>query len=98
MSYLVSKTRAASLTINGTDYTQNLSSWTVSDASALTSGLVSTSGSLTLNGLLGGPLLQDYDRNNFRRGAEVVLEVSGQAALLTGILGDSCMSSETDTA
>ena len=75
MSYLVSKTRVASLTINGADYTQNFTSWTASDSSALTSGLVSTSGSLTLKGVLGGPLLQDYDRNNFQRGAEVILEL-----------------------
>jgi hypothetical protein len=75
MSYLVSKTRVATLTINGADYTSNFSSWTVSDTSALTNGLVSTSGSLVLRGVLGGSLMQDYDRNNFQRGAEVVLEL-----------------------
>ena len=76
MSYLVTKTRVASLTINGADYTPNFASWTVSDSSALTNGLVSTSGSLTLRGVLGGALLQDYDRNNFQRGVEVILELT----------------------
>ena len=76
MAYLVTKTRVASLTVNGADYTQNFTSWTVSDSSALTNGLVSTSGSLVLTGLLGGSLLQDYDRNNFRRGVEVILELA----------------------
>lgn len=75
MSYLVSKTRVSSLTINGVDYTGNLVQWTVSDNSALTDGLVSTSGELRLSGILGGALLQDYDRNNFQRGAEVILEL-----------------------
>ena len=76
MSYLVTKTRVASLTINGTDYTGNLASWTISDSSALTDGLVSSNGNLRLRGLLGGPLLQDYDRNNFQRGMEVVLNMT----------------------
>ena len=75
MSYLVAKTRVASLTINGADYTPNFTNWTVSDSSALTGGLVSTSGELTLSGVLGGALLQDYDRNNFKRGAEVILDL-----------------------
>ena len=37
---------------------------------------MSTSGSLTLSGIVGGALLQDYDRNNFKRGAEVILELT----------------------
>ena len=81
MSYLVSKTRVASLTINGADYTPNFAGWTVSDSSALTNGLVSTSGSLEISGLLGGALLQDYDRNNFQRGAEAVLELTEPGGL-----------------
>ena len=76
MSYLVAKTRVASLLINGANYTSNLVSWTVSDGSALTDGLVSTSGTVTLSGILGGSLLQDYDRNNFQRGAEVVVDIA----------------------
>ena len=76
MTYLVTKTRASSLTIAGVDYTPNLVSWTVSDSSALTSGLVSTSGELVLGGLEGGPILRDHDRNNFQRGAEVILEIT----------------------
>ena len=98
MSYLVTKTRVASLTINGADYTQNLTQWTVTDSSALTNGLVSTSGQLALTGVLGGTLLQDYDRNNFQRGAEVILELAepGGATFrhprgLLYVIGSGCL-------
>lgn len=76
MSYIVNGTRVVSLTINGQDYTQNLSEWNVSDASANRSGCVSTSGSLALSTIPGQSSLEDYDRNTFRRGNEVILELS----------------------
>jgi len=76
MAYLSNSTRVSSLTIGGVDYTNNLISWAVSDASANKNGCISTSGSLTLGTSPGGALIEDYDRNNFKRGLPVVLEIT----------------------
>lgn len=75
MSYLVQKTRAAQLTIGGQDYTSSLVSFAVSDASAFNRGLMTTSGALILGQKPGGSDIQDYDRNVFRRGVQVVLDM-----------------------
>ena len=75
MAYIASQARLSRLTISGADYTSNLASFSVSDASALSSGLVSTSGLVVLTGIPGGVLLQDYDRKNFQRGEEVIIEL-----------------------
>lgn len=76
MSYLSTGTKVVSLTIGGQDYTQNLSNWAVSDASAYKNGCISTTGSLTLSTVPGGPSLEDYDRDTFSRGAPVILDLS----------------------
>ena len=78
MGYLVNQARVATLTINGADYTSSLIQWVVSDSSAVSNGLISTSGSMTLQGIPGGALMQDYDRSNFKRGAEVILSLKKQ--------------------
>lgn len=75
MSYLINTARASSLTINGVDYTQNLISWTCSDNSAVKNGLITTDGTLSL-GTVPGSSLEDYDRNKFRRGQKIILEVT----------------------
>lgn len=76
MAYLTNNTRAASLTINGVDYTSNLKSWSVSDASANKQGCIQTTGTINLGTAPSGALIEDYDRDNFRRGATVILDVT----------------------
>lgn len=76
MAYLASNTRAASLQIGGVDYTSNLRSWSVSDASANKQGCIQTTGSVILGTEPGGVLIEDYDRDNFRRGTVVTLDVT----------------------
>ena len=70
MSYLVTSTRVASLQIGGVDYTSNLLDWTVSDASANKNGCIQTSGTIRLGLIAGTNLVEDYDRNKFRRGTD----------------------------
>lgn len=76
MSYIVNQARVHSLTIDGIDYTSALVSWTASDASANNNGFITTSGSLTLGSYPGGPDVEDYDRNDFRRGLPVILTMT----------------------
>ena len=76
MSYLVNGARPVSLTINGQEYADRLVSLQVSDTSAFKSGLVSTSGILVLGNTVGSVRISDYDRNNFRRGSVVILDIA----------------------
>jgi hypothetical protein len=76
MSYLSNNSRVSSITIGGTDYTSNLVSWTASDASANKQGCITTTGQVVLGTKPGGVLIEDYDRNNFRRGDQVVLTMT----------------------
>jgi len=78
MSYLVNSSRLSSLTINGVDYTSSLVSWTASDASANKNGLIDTTGQLVLGQLPGGYDVEDYNRNDFKRGTPVILDISGE--------------------
>lgn len=75
MAYLNNSTRISSLTIDGVNHTNNFISFIVSDSSAFKSGLISTSGSLSLRAYGNNPSLKDYDRNSFKRGAEVIITV-----------------------
>jgi hypothetical protein len=76
MSYLANKTRVSSLTIGGTDYTSAFLEWVASDQSAYKNGCIQTTGTLTLGTYPGGPLVEDYDRDNFKRGVEVLLDLT----------------------
>lgn len=76
MSYIANKTRVSSLTIGGVDYTSAFQEWVVSDQSAFKNGCIQTTGALTLGTFPGGPLIEDYDRDNFRRGTQVILELT----------------------
>ena len=76
MSYIVNQARVHSLTIGGVDYTSALTSWVASDASANNNGFITTSGSLVLGAYSGGPDVEDYDRNDFKRGVPVVLTMA----------------------
>lgn len=75
MAYLVNTPRAASLTINGIDYTANLKSFTVSDDSAYNNGAIITSGTIILGQVPAGESIEDYDRSKFKRGHVVTLDV-----------------------
>ena len=76
MSYLVNQARLHSLTINGVDCTSSLVSWTASDSSANKQGLIATTGTLVLGQVPGGYEVEDYDRDNFKRGLPVVLQMT----------------------
>ncbi len=76
MSYISNNTRVSSLTIAGVDYTSSFVSWEASDSSANKNGCIETVGSVEIGTRSGGASLDDYDRNKFRRGDEVLLYVT----------------------
>lgn len=75
MAYLVNQTRVSSLTIGGVDYTNNLISFSVTDSSAYKNGIIQTSGSLVLGENPAGANLGDYNRNIFKRGTILILDL-----------------------
>jgi hypothetical protein len=76
MSYIINGARPHALTIGGTNYTSRLVNFTVSDGSAFKNGFVTTSGTVTLATTNDGTNLADYDRNMFKRGAVVLLDIT----------------------
>lgn len=76
MAYLNNGSRLASLTIGGVDYTSSLDEFVVSDSSANRNGIVSTSGTITLRSYGESPQMEDYDRDNFRRGTVILVDVT----------------------
>lgn len=72
---LVNKTRRCRLLIGGVDYTNKLISWQASDSSANKNGIIQTQGEVILGEIIGGNSLEDYDRNIFKRGTEVILDI-----------------------
>lgn len=76
MSYLANSARLASLTIGGVDYSASLSSWTASDNTAYKNGCIVTTGQLVLGRQVGSSDIEDYDRNTFRRGSPVILQIT----------------------
>lgn len=76
MSYIANKTRVSSLSIGGVDYASAFLEWVASDQSAYKNGCIQTTGTLTLGTFPGGPLIEDYDRNNFKRGVPVTLDLT----------------------
>jgi hypothetical protein len=76
MSYLSTGTRIKNLYIKGVDYSSSLISWEVSDDSAFNNGCIKTNGDLVLGTRPGGPPIEDYDRNLFKRGAVVTLDMT----------------------
>ena len=75
MAYLATQTRVSSLKVGGVDYTSSLVDWTASDQTAYKNGCLQTTGSMTLGSYAGGPPVEDYDRDNFRRGTVVTLDL-----------------------
>ncbi|ADF42380.1 unknown structural protein [Synechococcus phage S-CBS2] len=76
MGYLNNNTRVSSVRINGVNQTNYLVQFTCSDASANKNGLVSTVGQVRLAGYGESPSMEDYDRDNFRRGQQVIIEIT----------------------
>ena len=76
--YVANQTCRPSLSIGGVDYSNQLGVWSVSDDSAMKNGLVSTTGTITLQslGITTGLQVEDYLKNRFKRGAEVVLDIT----------------------
>ena len=61
--------------IGGVNYTSAFVEWVVSDQSAYKNGCIQTTGVLAIGKYSGGPLVEDYDRNNFKRGTQVTLDL-----------------------
>jgi len=76
MGYIINGARPHSLTIGGVDYTSRLVNFEVSDASAFKNGLVTTTGSLLLASLNDSVSLADYERDMFKRGEVVLVDVT----------------------
>lgn len=75
MSYLINSARPASLTIGGVEYIDNLVSFQVQDASAFRNGVITTQGTIVL-GSMAGDDLSDYERDSFKRGSEILFEIT----------------------
>jgi hypothetical protein len=76
VSYLSNSTRLSSLTIGGIDYTSSMVSWIASDSTAFKNGCIETSGTVVLGRRIDSGSIEDYDRNLFKRGVPVILEVT----------------------
>ncbi len=76
MAYIIQKSRAAQLLIGETDYTSSLISFQVSDSGAFKKGLMTTSGTVILGQRAGVGEIEDYDRNMFKRGQVVKLDIT----------------------
>lgn len=83
MGYLINAARPASLLINGNDYIDSLVSFQVSDTSAFRNGIITTTGEIVLGSITGDDL-EDYSRQDFRRGSQILFEItypSGDTAI-----------------
>lgn len=76
MGYLGNATRFESVTVNGVNFSSHFVSFTCSDASANKNGLISTTGDLVFGNYGEMPSMEDYDRNAFKRGHQVVINIS----------------------
>jgi hypothetical protein len=78
MAYIAQKTRIASITIDGTDYTDEFISFEVSDESAWQNGLLVTSGQVILAqrpAKVGVTEISNYSRDQFKRNSVVILRI-----------------------
>lgn len=76
MAYISQKTRAAQLIIGGQDLTSSLIQFQVSDSSAYKAGLITTTGTIVLGQRPGRTDIEDYDRNVYKRGTLVTLDIT----------------------
>lgn len=75
MGLLLNATRVHSITINGTDYTNNFIDFTCADSSAERAGIITTKGQLRLGYIAGGLDISEYKKLLFRRGQVVILNM-----------------------
>lgn len=76
MAWLINTTTATTLRIDGTDYSANLISVTLSDSSILGSGFITTQGRIELAELPGQSVLLDYGKRKFQRGGVVTIDLT----------------------
>lgn len=75
MSYLINQAREFFITVNGVDYSDYLLDFQVSDDTCEMNGLVKTTGAVVFSTYGPSPVVEDYGRDNFKRGHVVILDV-----------------------
>jgi hypothetical protein len=75
MSYLINQAREFFITVNGVDYSDYLIDFQVSDDTCEMNGLVKTTGAAVFSTYGPSPVIEDYGRDNFKRGHVVILDV-----------------------
>lgn len=76
MSWLANQTAKPILTIDGTDYTDNLVTITLADQSCVNNALIICSGSIILQSIGGaGADIEDYAKRRFKRGDVVLIDL-----------------------
>ena len=76
MSWLVNQTVKPILTIDGTDYSDNLVNITLADQSCVSNSLIICSGTITLQSRGGvGNDIEDYAKRRFKRGDIVLIDL-----------------------
>lgn len=83
MSYLINKSRGANITINGIDYTRNLTQISIADDSVRGSGIIATSGTVILSQPFGETSIEDYAKTKFLRGHLVIIDVVNSDGSIT---------------
>lgn len=76
MSYYVNQARVASVSVAGTDVTERVLSWTVSDSTLKNVGCMQTTGELVLGQETDLSQILNYGRNRYKRGTEVIVEIT----------------------
>ena len=75
MAWLINTTATPVITIGGEDYSNNLLNCTLSDASVLGTGMITTQGRLQLGELPGEDKLLDYGKTKLQRGTVVTIDL-----------------------
>ena len=73
--YLVNQAKPHKVYIGGVDYTDQFVSLSLSDSSAFRQGIITTTGTLQLATTLNAGGLNDYDRDKFKRGQTVQVDL-----------------------
>jgi hypothetical protein len=81
MAYLINTARPSSLLIGGGEYIDNLKSFQVSDSSSYRNGIVTTTGTIVIGSagsavLANGIAFEDYQRNDFKRGTDILFAIT----------------------
>lgn len=76
MTWVNNTTASPILTIGGADFSSEVNSITITDASIVNNGAMLTGGTVRLVELPGGHRLSDYSKNLFPRGTEVTIDLA----------------------